>query len=232
MDTGTLAHEILAGGGWLVRLFFENGVHRLMQNLLMMFTRISCHLHHTSGSCCREWMKFLQRPIYMDCVINCDPPWQSFWLTVCIDWSCRPMRNEHEWAGQGPTYENFRCYRSKIPIWHGQGGIGRIESSSGLPQRPSRDREPIADGRSPSPPEAHTAYYRNCFPDTLLNRVWAVEENQMVSNYWFRFLKAWSKRSLQALQAHISLTVLILSLQFTLRMWQCSTSYCWHQSFN
>ncbi|KAJ6664915.1 hypothetical protein lerEdw1_005887 [Lerista edwardsae] len=93
----------------------------------------------------------------------------------------RSVQNEREWAGQGPTYENFRCYRSKIPVWHGQGNIGRIENSSGLPQRPSRDREPIADGRSPSPPEVHTAYYRNCFPEMLLNRFWAAEDSQMPS---------------------------------------------------
>ncbi|XP_066477977.1 deuterosome assembly protein 1 [Tiliqua scincoides] len=98
----------------------------------------------------------------------------------------RPVQNESEWAGQCATYENFRCYRSQIPIWLGQGNVVRTESSSSVPQRPSRDREPIADGRSPSPLDVHAAYYSSFFPerntsDALLNHVCALEENQMSS---------------------------------------------------
>ncbi|XP_062983220.1 deuterosome assembly protein 1 [Elgaria multicarinata webbii] len=96
----------------------------------------------------------------------------------------RPVQNESEWAPQSATHENHGRYGMQNPAWHGQGDIVSIESSSSLPpQRPSRDREPLADGRSTSPPEHHYITY---FPerkkfDMLLNHVYVVEENRVPS---------------------------------------------------
>ncbi|KAJ7320073.1 hypothetical protein JRQ81_019584 [Phrynocephalus forsythii] len=94
------------------------------------------------------------------------------------------LENESEQALQSVAYENFGCYRRKTPTWHGQGDI---ENSCPLaPQRPSRDREPVADGRSPSPPEAHSVHNSTCSPektmsDMLLNYIYVMEENQVSS---------------------------------------------------
>ncbi|XP_072849677.2 deuterosome assembly protein 1 isoform X1 [Pogona vitticeps] len=94
------------------------------------------------------------------------------------------LANESEQALQSVAYENFECYRAHLPVWHGQGDI---ENSCPLPsQRPSRDREPVADGRSPSPPEAVSIHYSTCFPertksDMLLNHIYVMEESQVTS---------------------------------------------------
>nr|XP_020671106.1 deuterosome assembly protein 1 isoform X2 [Pogona vitticeps] len=94
------------------------------------------------------------------------------------------LENESEQALQSVAYENFECYRTHLPVWHGQGDI---ENSCPLPpQRPSRDREPVADGRSPSPPEAVSIHYSTCFPertksDMLLNHIYVMEESQVTS---------------------------------------------------
>ncbi|XP_061484834.1 deuterosome assembly protein 1 isoform X5 [Rhineura floridana] len=99
----------------------------------------------------------------------------------------RPVQNESEWAPQPASYENFGRFRTQIPVWHGQGDINSIESSRTLPlHRPSTDREPIADGRSPSPLEAYPAHYSNNFPErnksnTFLNHVYVMEESWMRS---------------------------------------------------
>lgn len=96
----------------------------------------------------------------------------------------RPVQNASERAGQSATYENFKCYKSQIPVWRGRGNV-RTESNNNMPQRPSRDREPTADGRSPSPLDVHPAYYSNGqernTSDMLLKHVCALEESPMPS---------------------------------------------------
>ncbi|XP_053164184.1 deuterosome assembly protein 1 isoform X2 [Hemicordylus capensis] len=99
----------------------------------------------------------------------------------------RPVQNEGDWPAQSAIYENVVRYRTRIPVWQGQGGLVSSESRDNWPpQRPSRDREPVADGRSPSPLEVHTTRYSSCFPernksDTLLSHISVVEESQMPS---------------------------------------------------
>ncbi|KAH0625206.1 hypothetical protein JD844_033442 [Phrynosoma platyrhinos] len=96
----------------------------------------------------------------------------------------KPVENESEWGMQSGTYE---CCRTQIPTWHGQGNIFNSESSCTLPpQRPSRSREPIADGRSPSPPDAYLEHYGTYFPeetksDMLLKHIYIAEASQMSS---------------------------------------------------
>ncbi|XP_042312931.1 deuterosome assembly protein 1 [Sceloporus undulatus] len=95
-----------------------------------------------------------------------------------------PVESESEWATQSATYE--RC-RTQIPTWHGQGSIFNSESSCTLPpQRPSGGREHIADGRSPTPPDAYLEHYGTYFPeeiksDMLLKHIYVAEASQMSS---------------------------------------------------
>ncbi|XP_077783117.1 deuterosome assembly protein 1 isoform X1 [Podarcis muralis] len=99
----------------------------------------------------------------------------------------RPAQNKSEWAPQPAAYENFGHYRTQVPAWHGQGDIVSVESSCTLPlQRPSRTREPTADGRSPSPQEAYPAHYSSCLPEknkseTLLSQICVADEIRMAS---------------------------------------------------
>ncbi|XP_063161989.1 deuterosome assembly protein 1 [Candoia aspera] len=95
----------------------------------------------------------------------------------------KPVKN----SAQSAICDHFGLYRTQVPVWHGQQDIITLESNSTLPpQRSSRHREPIADSRSPSPLEALPPFYSTSFPernksDTLLNRVYIVEESQMPS---------------------------------------------------
>ncbi|XP_033002013.1 deuterosome assembly protein 1 isoform X1 [Lacerta agilis] len=99
----------------------------------------------------------------------------------------RPAQNESEWAPQPAAYGNFGHYRTQVPAWHGQGDIVSVESSCTLPlQRPSRTREPIADGRSPSPQDAYPAHYSSCLhernkSETLVSQIYVSDEIRMAS---------------------------------------------------
>ncbi|XP_060627095.2 deuterosome assembly protein 1 [Anolis sagrei] len=96
----------------------------------------------------------------------------------------KPVENENEWTAQSATYEHCR---TQNPTWHGQGDIFNAESSCALPlQGRSRSREPIADGRSPSPPNAYREHHSTYFPkeakpDMLLKHTYVAEASQMPS---------------------------------------------------
>nr|XP_016848175.1 PREDICTED: deuterosome protein 1 [Anolis carolinensis] len=96
----------------------------------------------------------------------------------------KPMENENEWTTQSATYEHSR---TQIPTWHARGDIFNTESSCALPpQVRSRSREPIADGRSPSPPNVYLERHGTYFPEEpkpgmLLKYTYVAEASQMPS---------------------------------------------------
>ncbi|XP_015678583.1 deuterosome assembly protein 1 [Protobothrops mucrosquamatus] len=90
-------------------------------------------------------------------------------------------------SAQSPLYEHWGCCRTHVPGWHGLQDVITLGSNgTSPPERSSRDREPIADGRSPSPLEVLPPFYCTSFPkrnksDILLNQVYIMEERQMPS---------------------------------------------------
>ncbi|XP_032076216.1 deuterosome assembly protein 1 isoform X2 [Thamnophis elegans] len=88
---------------------------------------------------------------------------------------------------QSAIYEHLGCCQTHVPDWHGLRDRITLESNGpSLPEISSREREPVADGRSPSPLEVLPPYCSTSFPhrnksDVLLNQVYIMEERQMPS---------------------------------------------------
>ncbi|XP_026535711.1 deuterosome assembly protein 1 [Notechis scutatus] len=95
----------------------------------------------------------------------------------------KPVQN----SSQSAIYEHLGCCQMHVPGWQGLQDIITLESNgTSPPKRSSRDREPVADGRSPSPLEVLPPFYSTSFPernksDVLLNQVFIMEERQMAS---------------------------------------------------
>ncbi|XP_070799774.1 deuterosome assembly protein 1 [Pituophis catenifer annectens] len=95
----------------------------------------------------------------------------------------KPVQN----SIQSAIYEHLGCCQTHVPGWHGLQDITTLESNgTSPPESWSRDREPVADGRSPSPLEVLPPFYSTSFPqrnksDILLNQVYIMEERQMPS---------------------------------------------------
>ncbi|ETE67812.1 Coiled-coil domain-containing protein 67, partial [Ophiophagus hannah] len=95
----------------------------------------------------------------------------------------QPVQN----SSQSAIYEHLGCCQMHVPGWQGLQDIITLESNgTSPPERSSRDREPVADGRSPSPLEVLPPFYSTSFPernkpDVLLNQVFIMEERQMAS---------------------------------------------------
>ncbi|XP_039194060.1 deuterosome assembly protein 1 isoform X1 [Crotalus tigris] len=90
-------------------------------------------------------------------------------------------------SAQSALYEHWGCCRTCVPGWHGLQDVITLGSNgTSPPERSSRVREPVADGRSPSPLEVLSPFYCTSFPernksDILLNQVYIMEERHMPS---------------------------------------------------
>ncbi|XP_070607752.1 deuterosome assembly protein 1 isoform X2 [Erythrolamprus reginae] len=95
----------------------------------------------------------------------------------------KPMQN----SIQSAICEHLECYQTHVPGWHGLQDMITLEGNGASPpEMSSRDREPVADGRSPSPlevlsPFCSTSFLQRNKSDILLNQVYIMEERQMPS---------------------------------------------------
>ncbi|KAM3836764.1 deuterosome assembly protein 1 [Vipera latastei] len=101
--------------------------------------------------------------------------------------SLKMQAKEEKSVQNSELYEHWGCCRTHVPGWHGLQDVITLGSNgTSPPERSSRDREPVADGRSPSPLEVLSPFYCTSFPernksDILLNQVYIIEERQVPS---------------------------------------------------